>query len=67
MSDTTPSAPRPPRIRHEPRMSDAARRFTLLRNRWEMHLADGGYGVDMYTLECQLREQASHLIQYFAA
>ena len=48
-------------------MSDAARRFTLLRNRWEMHLADGGYGVDMYTLECQLREQASHLIQYFAA
>lgn len=52
--------------RLEPRMSDAAAHFHMLRMRLEFCLADRRYDDEVYPTECRLREQAAHIIGYFA-
>lgn len=52
--------------RPEPRMSDAAAHFHMLRIRLQFCLEDRRYDAEVYPTECRLREQAAHIIGYFA-
>jgi hypothetical protein len=48
--------------RPEPRMSDAAAHFHMLRFRLALCLADRQYDEEAYLTECRLREQAAYII-----
>lgn len=50
----------------EPAMSDAAKRLFMLKSWLEVCYNDRRYDADAYTTECRLREQAAHIIGYFA-
>ena len=52
--------------RPEPTMSDAAKRLFMLKWWLEECYRDRNLDADAYTTECRLREQAAHIIGYFA-
>lgn len=52
--------------RPEPRMSDAAKHFHMLRIRLQFCLEDRRYDAEVFPTECRLREQAAYIIGYLA-
>lgn len=52
--------------RPEPRMSEAAKHFHMLKFRLELCMEDRRYDDLVYSTECRLREQAAYIIGYRA-